>query len=398
MEEILRSVLSFFKEVVAGVLEVIARPGKDPTQTALVIGMLFLGLLVVAMLGFIIYSLIHPTAEREIVVVPIEPRPKLTRRELWVSWGIFSALTIVILGLASNYTSKPSFCGQCHIVQKEYRSWQDSSHRKVQCLACHQQPGISGFLIQKMGYLRETLLYFTDGYNTPLKAFVANESCLQCHNEITRKVVSSLGIRVRHQDFLEKGDRCTDCHNTVAHGDVVPIPRFPSMNKCVTCHDDIKVSARCNLCHKGDIGKVARKRGEDFVKVEVRFRRTCRGCHSTIEPCVTRCHGVEMPHSEEWVLQGAHARTAFTNKPVCWRCHPGGPGDEKPWSFCNRCHTFPPPHPSGKEWVKWHTPAGRYQIPPDILAGIETELDCVGCHGRATGDFCGLCHPGKGYK
>lgn len=393
LEELGRNIVKFPQEAIG----VLRTPQADPGTTILVLSIFLVGLLLLVVLGLAVLPLLRGrrVGEEELKEEPLEaPLPPVEspqvppglRRLDWTRIGILIAAIIVVLGTASYYISTPSFCANCHVVKKEYKSWTKSSHREVGCLACHQEPGVSGYLVQKASYLREALLFATNNYTEPTKSQVSNRTCNRCHWEVGRGTVVRYGIRVRHQDFLEKGYKCAGCHNTIAHGDNVPVQKFPTMDKCVICHDGKEVSADCNLCHAQTV-KEAREPRRELVKVAAEIPWHCRGCHAPqVEKKCIDCHGLEMPHSPEFI-RGKHARSAFTERSVCLRCH------IKETAFCNKCHVYPSPHGPEREWARLHGPAAKKTTLIEVQLEDSGFIDCYLCHTRP--NMCDACHVGQ---
>src|SRR3989304_3891131 len=94
---------------------------------------------------------------------------------------------LVILGLLSigtlEYTSKPSFCGSCHIMRPYVDSWATSTHNRVNCTDCHYTPGVRNYFQSKMIGLSMTVQYFTGTEGPTPWADVQDASCLReaCH-------------------------------------------------------------------------------------------------------------------------------------------------------------------------------------------------------------------------
>jgi hypothetical protein len=384
--KIQHELFSFIENFIEGVREVLQNPQADPKRTVIILGILIV--LVAIVVTFFLFFLTAVTGkkQRQILKKIRSKKPQLRRvifREAWIGRTIIIiSLAVLIAGIAG-YSAKPSTCASCHGVNKEIKALASSPHRGVNCYACHQDPGIVGFFDQKLRYLGWIVTYIREGLKEPIKARVPNKACLRCHQNVRKKTVKRYGIRVRHKDFLNQGSRCTDCHNTVAHGDLVAIKRKPTMDKCLSCHNAQKVSAACNLCHTADIGRKVRATSKKFVKVSIPEPTNCRGCHD-ITIC-TNCHGTEMPHQPGWITKN-HARLAFTKKEICWRCHPG-PKGSPPYGLCNAdCHWFPPPHGGGEGWIKLHGPAALKKI-------VHNYGRCRLCHRDPK--FCDLCHTGK---
>jgi hypothetical protein len=384
--KIQHELLSFIKNFIESTREVLQSPQADPKRTVVILGILIILVAILVVLFLLFLSVVTGKKQRQILKEIRNRQAQLRRvlvKEAWVGRVIIIVSLLLLIAGIANYSAKPSTCASCHDANKEIKALASSPHSGVNCYACHQDPGVFGFFDQKVRYLRWVATYIAEGLKEPIKARVSNKACLRCHQNIKKKTVGRYGIRVRHKDFLDQGSRCTECHNTVAHGKFVAIKKQPSMDKCVKCHNAKEASARCSLCHTADIGKKARLKVRKFVKVSTPEPTNCRGCHD-IQTC-TNCHGLEMPHPPGWLPKG-HAKQAFIRKEVCWRCHPG-PSSSRPYELCNAdCHEFPPPHASGKVWRKQHGLAALKKI----IIGFNF---CSRCHRDPK--FCDLCHTGK---
>ena len=341
------------------ILSVLKNPQESPEETFLLVCMILIIVLVIL------------TVIAIFTAKPSQRRKGTALQKMLVASELASILIVVFLTCSFIYTSQPKFCQLCHRTSQEHQEWQTSVHKETGCLACHQEPGVFGFLVEKIARLDDCMStvkkrFFKIPYTVPIRAEVSNSSCRRCHS-IERISLVSHTIKVSHKEILEAGYKCTDCHNTVAHGKAVPQPKYPSMDKCVLCHNNKTASTRCRLCHVPDVGKRPRQ-VMDYPKIHLKSPYNCKGCHD-MQNC-NECHGLEMPHPVDW--ERMHPREGFVNKSVCWRCHNT--------KFCNECHTnFPGPHSEDFPQTS-HGPATQ-------------EPEACGCHQRET--FCPLCHEGK---
>jgi nitrate/TMAO reductase-like tetraheme cytochrome c subunit len=152
------------------------------------------------------------------------------------------------------WTSQPSFCNRCHVMNKYVATWEASSHSEVNCENCHTTPGLFGFLGGKIAGLQVVMNYVRGEFEDySFNAAVPNASCLQCHEDLLDEVFvdKENDIRVSHFHIVENGGKCMNCHSTVAHGDAVPpgSATFPTMDTCMKCHNDVLAPTRCSLCH-----------------------------------------------------------------------------------------------------------------------------------------------------
>ena len=65
------------------------------------------------------------------------------RRKWWKLLPCTIVVLVVLIGAVEYGTSRPGFCGSCHIMNSYHESWAKSEHAKagVACVACHYMPG-----------------------------------------------------------------------------------------------------------------------------------------------------------------------------------------------------------------------------------------------------------------
>jgi len=358
---------------------VFGNPTYDTNLTILVAVMLLVTLALLFALGYLAYSFATRKRLRVRLEVPVSESP-------YAAWGqrflIVAAVALTFVALSS-YTARPSFCANCHGKSTAVIALRSSTHKGVECLQCHQPAGATGALLQKIDYSRWLWVYATTNKIEPATASVDDGACLRCHGEVRSKTVSRYSIRVRHSDFLQDGARCVDCHNTVAHPGAVKPVREPSMGGCIKCHDGKRAAAECSTCHEKDIGTAIREPKRDRIKAGIFVQWDfCYRCHK--EKRCTNCHGVTMPHPPDWVAKAKHARPAFTDRDVCWRCHdiPSAPLQPAMLQSCP-CHGTMEYHGAQELWRTNHGPIALGRQPGD------GENDyCYDCHSVRLCDFC----------
>lgn len=279
---------------------------------------------------------------------------------------------LVLAGLVWGWyvTGDPQRCGSCHAVEPAQKSWSASDHRKVACVACHEDGGVglAASAAYRIGDLissirgRETI----EGAGRPVPSY----RCLSCHSEIRNGVRRVRAVKVSHQEFLAAGYACGRCHSNVGHSRAGSPERAVDMVECVPCHDGKTAASACKTCHVGDPSAAVRVDRALFAKVDIPQPPGCTGCHQTAT-CLA-CHGIVMPHPAGFGTAQGHARLAAFEKKdqLCYRCHV--PQD------CMRCHKgdF---GTHGTDWKQRH-PSG---VPLD-------GRNVCACH--QTPNFCGLCH------
>lgn len=185
-------------------------------------------------------------------------RPVKKRHVVIASLGLLGvAFAGVLLFSAFSFwwTSQPSFCDKCHVMNAYVDTWQASKHTGINCEHCHINPGLFNFMGGKIAGLQVVANYFTGNFDDDsFSASVSNAACLECHDDllVPEKITFDDGISVSHQHIMDNGGKCMDCHSTIAHGDAIPVgaATFPTMDRCMKCHDGVTAPTQCVLCHE----------------------------------------------------------------------------------------------------------------------------------------------------
>jgi hypothetical protein len=203
-----------------------------------------------------------------------------TRR---VRFGIVAAVVAVaVLGELHLATDASNACILCH--PEHGRLWRESTHRTVECVECHVDPGMSGMARAKIRGVRNVFVAMVHGSEVepgsdPLP--ISTENCFGCHRGVLR--VNELGFEDLpdnnlKNDGLVMGHRihvekhwidCVWCHRGIVHRDPEIVGKY-EFN--MPFHQD------CDVCHTG----------EYFEKYDVTLPNTsdnsgCIMCHPTYE-------------------------------------------------------------------------------------------------------------------
>ncbi len=342
-------------------------------------------------------------------------------RTLGLGAGVALGLGVVALGTGMEVSSRPTFCGSCHIMKPYYDSWKHSSHHNIACVDCHIPPGVTAELRKKYEALSMVARYFTGTYGTNPWTEIEDAACLKCHE---RRLLSGKELfgdvlfdHSAHLAGMRRGKtlRCTSCHSQIVQGSHITV----TATTCLLCHFKGQPSgtgtARCTLCHQVP-DRVFRHGALAFDHAEVgRLGMDCAGCHSRPEGsdgavprerCVT-CHNdpSRLARFGDAVL--LHQKHVAEHKVDCLDCHleiehVASPRIEAAASSCGGCHE------------QGHSPqmslyagiGGRGVTPmpnPMFVAGVR----CEGCHlsipglstdvRRASDVSCMSCH-GPSYR
>jgi cytochrome c nitrite reductase small subunit len=286
-------------------------------------------------------------------------------------WGAMAAVVALLLA-AFVYTGRPQTCSGCHSKPDVVRAWSKGVHGSVACFACHAAPGPLGAIAARAWVAGDILRSQARLSPTRRDPFVSDESCTSCHRTQLLGTIVVASVRMSHREPLAAAASCVDCHAGAAHGDLVGAQASPAMSSCLPCHDDTKASAKCATCHVEDVGAVNRTSLAELPKMpELGKPTTCRGCHP-IDSC-NKCHGLELPHSDEFVKSGHAMQAAFEKKSVCKKCH-------SITVFCNEsCHLF------NSDGSSPHLPGFR-------ASHASPGQQSCGCHRLSRQAMCSVCH------
>lgn len=302
--------------------------------------------------------------------------PKLPAgREFTRLLGTLAVPVLVALSLIAGYvvTGTQAYCADsCHAGSSAAQSGLEQGHAR--CVACHESPGLLGAGSNVIARGRMVAAWLADA-PAPASAVAGSAACLSCHSDVSGGVVETPRIKMSHREPVTAGYTCVQCHPDTGH---VAASRH-SMSTCLPCHDGETAPSECETCHVSDPYSTFGERDSETstpldraVYPLVRFDDVgCGGCHDEVAECDT-CHGLRMPHSDEFV-DGAHAKdAAFERKELCFRCH------QENWCSTG-CHIGFPGH--GDNWKLQHQEA-----PWDAGCG------CHQARSGREGPMCVLCH------
>ena len=132
--------------------------------------------------------------------------------------GIFCGIGLFTFGYGKGYSyllSNPTTCTNCHVMQANYDSWEQSSHRHVAvCNDCHLPHDFMGHLITEAdnGFCH-SLAFTLENFHEPIQIKprnrrVTQNACLHCHSD----TVHQMGAADQGEMPL-----CVHCHRDVGH-------------------------------------------------------------------------------------------------------------------------------------------------------------------------------------
>ena len=118
----------------------------------------------------------------------------------------------------SYFSTDPSACKNCHIMNEQYASWTKGPHHAhARCVDCHLPHDFVGKYLAKAsnGYHHSKGFTFQDFHEPimikPSNAEILQENCIGCHADFVHDIV-------RGSTTAEDAVQCVHCHRIVGHG------------------------------------------------------------------------------------------------------------------------------------------------------------------------------------
>lgn len=118
---------------------------------------------------------------------------------------------------ASYFSTDPTACANCHVMQDYYDTWQKSSHHHVAvCVDCHLPHDLVRKYVAKAdnGFFHSTA-FTLQNFHEPIQIKARNrritqENCIDCHRETVHQMLPA----------SPEGNAplCIHCHADVGHG------------------------------------------------------------------------------------------------------------------------------------------------------------------------------------
>ncbi len=246
----------------------------------------------------------------------------------------------------------------------------------------------------------------------------AQYKCLECHQEIRRRLDERRGLHPSLVGGDRRGSICVTCHSEHNGRDFAlirwdaPVARFDHHRAgyalegkhaslaCQTCHQPSRISATM----AGTIGV------KDLSRTWLGLPPKCNGCHADehrgqLPSDCERCHnpvrwqdGAQFNHDRaRFNLSGAHVRVA------CQKCH-AKVDDPKPYtkyreiSFadCIPCHNDPHRGAFRQSCQKCHTTVAWKAL--QISASFNHSTTGYPLEGKHQSLTCGVCHPTSNFR
>lgn len=284
----------------------------------------------------------------------------------FMTLAVFFLVIFFSLGLFGlEAASSSKYCASCHEMQPEYYTWKASTHSEVDCVNCHKDPDVKQIAKIQAGEVVKDIRKDKDISAAIIRMTkeIPNSTCEKCHNMSTRQVSSSGDIIIPHDRHLDKNIACTQCHSSVAHGQIADRNmtyktdydkwdskvgkaamsdlKFtrPTMDVCMDCHIARKVTTECSACHTTGMVPDSHKKADFKTKTHGLTAKTelqdCNSCHKYMS--TAKLEGYEEPSTIDKYLNKENTTQANKNEHTY----------AKENTFCQDCHKQRPASHTG---------------------------------------------------
>lgn len=256
--------------------------------------------------------------------------------------SILGFFFVMVLGVGK-YSTSPSFCNSCHIMEPYYAAWEKSKHKHVACVDCHYPPGTPRTILwKKFQAVSQIVRYVTRTYSSKPFAEIEDTSCLRsgCHSTrlLKGRFISEKGIKFDHAAHLleEKNERqlkCVTCHSQVVVGKHVEV----TYDSCYLCHfkgrgtdRELRPLGGCLGCH--ELPEKSFKLGNmtfNHKKFVIDKGVACNDCHGEVvqgngeapqDRCFA-CHNQPEKLVRYGDIQFIHENHVTKHNVACFHCH-----------------------------------------------------------------------------
>ncbi len=324
---------------------------------------------------------------------------------------ILSIILIIVIPVSVEYaTSRPAFCGSCHIMKKYFTTWESSKHRSVACVDCHYAPGEQHSLKAKFKGLSQLFSYLSaGGEGVRKRAYIDDASCItsRCHppggEHASKKIALDGGVSYVHNTHFDKTIEGQKLHCATCHQHSSMKKHFEvSREICYLCHFKNvafnKGRGRCELCH--EITDKPLQKQFDTVSTDSTTKMIthkslqiadvkCQSCHIELirgdgkikkEDCLN-CHEIGEDLEKAGDRKLMHEKHVAGQEADCQNCH--APITHKEIddilelvrSECASCH---PDHHLYQKTLLTGEAVDHIQKTPALMTEVKT--NCLACH------------------
>ncbi len=123
----------------------------------------------------------------------------------------------------SYFSTNPTACVNCHIMQPQYDAWQKASHHAVAtCIDCHlPHTFVAKYIAKAENGYRHSKEFTAQTFAEPITLqprarVILQDNCISCHGALTH---GNAGAVVGADGPAAAALQCVHCHLSVGHGE-----------------------------------------------------------------------------------------------------------------------------------------------------------------------------------
>jgi hypothetical protein len=146
--------------------------------------LIFIAIPIAFFLGLALIPIGVALAKRRVTAVLSAAEDRKTAwRRLAVFFGVMTAVNVLIGSQvtyrAVEHMETVQFCGQsCHVMKPEFTAHLSEPHSRVACVACHVEPGASGWVKSKLAGTRQLMGVVLNNYPRPIESAMESNRLL----------------------------------------------------------------------------------------------------------------------------------------------------------------------------------------------------------------------------
>ncbi|MEK6643066.1 MAG: NapC/NirT family cytochrome c [Planctomycetota bacterium] len=363
----------------------------------------------------------NPTTPESLQGTPAKKKRSLVRTVVLMLVGLlcFGGFS---LGGAEYYTSRPDFCGSCHIMDPYYKSWSKDQHgAKVgaRCVDCHYAPGEQHTIKAKFKGLSQATSYFSGRYGAGRpRAKVNNASCLVsgCHGD-NAFMTKAITLGETHTEIRMVGDQKTSVERapTVHFSHEKHLQAGARIDETVKALADLRATMKKSLPSDAfeQLTHAVTSVGNASARQASLKKAIATLSVETREPEIQEWMRLEHDKTRMLQLEGLNCASCHNydatgkhhiavDRAACYTCHFTGQTFNHGTGACLKCHE--PPVRQIAIHTTPTTATGSAPAQMDHREIVTRGIDCASCHAdvvqgetQVTTRDCTHCHDQESY-
>ena len=131
--------------------------------------------------------------------------------------GLIFVVAYTAFRITYAWSSAPSSCNKCHEAEPYTISWENSAHKDIDCLYCHENRGPFHRLDTTFRGIRDIGIHLTGDYSFLIYSIHYDSNCINCHLGDFKPETKAPLMPDNHAAIIKKGQGCNNCHRDTGH-------------------------------------------------------------------------------------------------------------------------------------------------------------------------------------